>query len=65
MNTDHYLLTTHDVLDIMLENGIPIPVFINAVKSGKINPYWSDGSKVDIVELATLLNKLEQAKKAH
>jgi len=63
MNADNYLLTTHEVHDIMLENEIPIPVFIKAVKSGKINPYWSDGSKVDIEELEALMNELEQTRK--
>ena len=58
-------LTTHDVIRIFQEKGIPIQAFIEAVKSGEIEPCWDDGSPIDFEDFEIVLNEIEKAKKGH
>lgn len=65
MKTKKKFLTTQEALTIMRKAGFSAQDFINAVKSGEINPCWDDGSPMDIEDIETALNTIEKAKKAH
>ena len=65
METKKGFLTTHEVVRIFQEEGIPIQEFIDAVKSGEIDPCWDDGSFIDFADLVIALNEIEKVKKMH
>jgi len=65
MKTQKGFLTTQEVVRVFQEKGIPIQNFIEAVKSGKIEPYWNDGNPIDFEDFEIVLSEIEKAKKEH
>jgi hypothetical protein len=65
MKTKKKFVTTQEALNIMRKNGFSAQDFINAVTSGKIEPFWDDGSPMDMEDIQIALNTIEKAQKAH
>jgi hypothetical protein len=65
MKTKKGFLTTQEVVRIFQEKGIPIQDFIEAVKSGEIEPHWNDGNPIDFEDFEIVLSEIEKAQKEH